>query len=71
MKMSEKRVVKSPEIYVRDSGLVHMLLGIGSYEELLSSPKCGASGKSFALENHLSAVPERTHASFYRTAAGA
>jgi predicted AAA+ superfamily ATPase len=66
-----KRLVKSPKIYVRDSGLVHALLGLRSYQELLGHPVCGASWEGFVLENLLFAAPERTHACFYRTAAGA
>lgn len=66
-----KRLVKSPKVYVRDSGLVHALLGVRSYEELLGHPVCGASWESFVIENLLAAAPERTRASFYRTAAGA
>ena len=66
-----KRLVKSPKVYVRDSGLVHTLLGVRSYEELLGHPVCGASWEGFVLENLLCAAPERTLASFYRTTAGA
>lgn len=66
-----KRLVKSPKVYVRDSGLVHALLGVRSYEELLGHPVCGASWEGFVIENLLAVAPERTRASFYRTAAGA
>jgi hypothetical protein len=66
-----KRLVKSPKVYVRDCGLVHALLGLRSYEDLLGHPVCGASWEGFVLENLLFAAPERTLASFYRTAVGA
>jgi hypothetical protein len=66
-----KRLVKSPKVYVRDSGLVHALLGIRTYNDLAGHPVAGNSWEGFAIENLLSAAPERTSASFYRTAAGA
>ncbi|MHB1567338.1 MAG: ATP-binding protein [Acidiferrobacter sp.] len=66
-----KRLVKSPKVYVRDSGLVHALLGIGDYNELAGHPVIGASWEGFVIENLLSVVPDRTSASFYRTSAGA
>jgi len=46
----KKRQVKSPKIYYRDTGLLHYQLGIGSYHELLSHPKIGASWEGFAIE---------------------
>ena len=66
-----KRLVKSPKIYVRDSGLVHALLAIEDYNELAGHPVVGPSWEGFVIENLLAAVPSRTTASFYRTAAGA
>jgi len=66
-----KRLVKSPKIYVRDSGLVHALLAIEDYNELSGHPVVGPSWDGFVIENLLAAVPSRTTASFYRTAAGA
>lgn len=66
-----KRLVKSPRIYVRDSGLVHTLLGLGTMEELLGHPVAGASWEGFVIETLLAAAPPDTQASFYRTAAGA
>ena len=66
-----KRLVKSPKIYVRDSGLVHALLGLEDYNELAGHPVVGPSWEGFVIENLLAAVPSRTTASFYRTAAGA
>jgi len=66
-----KRLVKSPRVYVRDSGLVHALLGIDDRDALLGHPVAGASWEGFVVENILRAAPDRVKASFYRTAAGA
>lgn len=66
-----KRLVKSPKVYVRDSGLVHALLGIEDYNALAGHPVVGASWEGFVIENLLSVLPDRTQASFYRTSAGA
>jgi predicted AAA+ superfamily ATPase len=66
-----KRLVKSPKTYVRDSGLLHALLNIETMDELFSHPVVGASWEGFVIENILSILPPRAHASFYRTAAGA
>lgn len=68
---SGKRLVKSPKTYVRDSGLVHALLGIGDHNTLAGHPVVGASWEGFVIENLLTVVPPRTMASFYRTSAGA
>ena len=66
-----KRLVKSPKVYVRDSGLVHALLGIEDHNALAGHPVAGASWEGFVIENLLAAVPPATAASFYRTQAGA
>jgi len=66
-----KRLTKSPKIYIRDSGLVHALLGIRTFNELLSHPVVGQSFEGFVIENLLSAASDHTRASFYRTARGA
>lgn len=66
-----KRLVKSPKIYIRDSGLLHELLGIGNLEALAGHPVVGASWEGFVIENLISCVPPRTEAYFYRTNAGA
>lgn len=65
-----KRIVKSQKIYLRDSGVLHYLLGIDSRDELLGNPALGASWEGFALEETLTALgnPE---AWFWRTQAGA
>lgn len=66
-----KRLVKSPRVYVRDSGLLHALLGIGDYNSLAGHPVVGASWEGFVIENLLSDLPYKTQSNFYRTAAGA
>jgi predicted AAA+ superfamily ATPase len=66
-----KRLVKSPKIYVRDSGLLHALLALQDHNELSGHPVVGASWEGFVIENLLAAAPDRTLASFYRTSAGA
>jgi predicted AAA+ superfamily ATPase len=66
-----KRLVKSPRVYVRDSGLLHALLNIAKYEDLLGHPVVGASWEGFVTENLIQAAPEGTQANFYRSAAGA
>jgi len=65
-----KRMVKSPKVFIRDSGLVHALLGLGTFNDLSGHPVAGASWEGFVIESLLAAAPERTLASFYRTAAG-
>ncbi len=66
-----KRLTKSPKTYIRDSGLVHALLGIEILDELMGHPVVGASWEGFVIENILGVAPARTQAYFYRTAAGA
>ena len=66
-----KRLVKSPKTYVRDSGLLHALLGIQDANTLAGHPVVGSSWEGFVIENILAAAPEHAKASFYRTADGA
>ena len=66
-----KRLVKSPKVFVRDSGIVHALLGIADHNALSGHPVVGASWEGFVIENLIAAAPARTIPSFYRTAAGA
>jgi predicted AAA+ superfamily ATPase len=66
-----KRLVRSPKVYVRDSGLVHALLGLADKEAVLGHPVAGPSWEGMAIENLLAAAGPRTHASFYRTSHGA
>ncbi len=66
-----KRLVKTPKIYLRDSGLVHALLDIERKETLLSHPVLGASWEGFCIENLLCCAPANVQGYFYRTSAGA
>lgn len=66
-----KRLVKSPKVYVRDSGLVHALLGIPNHETLLSHPVLGQSWECFVIENLIAAAPGTVEPHFYRTSGGA
>ena len=66
-----KRLVKAPKVYVRDSGIVHALLGLRDKETLLGHPVVGSSWEGFVIGTLLAAAPLETEASFYRTAAGA
>jgi hypothetical protein len=66
-----KRLVKSPKVYVRDSGLVHALLSIEDKEALLAHPVVGASWEGFVIENVLGSRPPGVTAHFYRTSGGA
>jgi len=68
---TSKRLVKSPRIYLRDSGLLHHLLGLGTMEQLLGYSRMGASWEGFVIENIIASIPEGTRASFFRSAAGA
>lgn len=70
-----KRLVKTPKVYVRDSGLVHALLGIPDKEALLAHPVVGSSWECFVIENLLAAAQGcgtgDVQAHFYRTGGGA
>jgi uncharacterized protein len=66
-----KRLVRSPKVYVRDSGLLHTLLGIRDLEALLGHPVVGSSWEGMVIENILSTVPANTQAWFYRISVGA
>ncbi|MGM0562375.1 MAG: ATP-binding protein [Pseudomonadota bacterium] len=68
---TKKRLVKSPRLYVRDSGLLHALLGIEDHNDLFGHPVVGASWEGFVIENLLAVAPRGAKASFYRTSAGA
>ena len=67
----KKRLVKSPKVYLRDSGLLHALLRIGSIDDLLGHPIAGTSWEGWVIEQALAASGTQSSASFYRTTAGA
>jgi uncharacterized protein len=66
-----KRLVRSPKVYVRDSGLVHALLSVADKEALLGHPVVGASWEGMVIENLLSILGDQALATFYRTNNGA
>jgi uncharacterized protein len=65
-----KRLVKSPKVYVRDSGIAHALLGIRDKEALLGHPVVGQTWESFVTESLIAVAPDGTEAHFYRTSNG-
>jgi len=65
-----KRLVKSPKIYIRDSGIVHALLAIRDEDMLFAHPIIGASWEGFVVENLLTVAQEEVRGYFYRTSAG-
>lgn len=66
-----KRLIKSPKLYVRDSGVTHALLGLKDRDAVLGHPVAGPSWEGFVIECLLASAPASTRASFYRTSAGA
>jgi len=65
-----KRLVRTPKLYLRDSGLLHNLLGIETYDDLLAHPQAGESWEGFVIEQLIAAHPRwRPH--FLRTSNGA
>ena len=67
----KKRLVKSPKIFIRDSGMLHYLLGISSYQQLLGHPQAGYSWVGFVIQQILAVLPGDMRPYFYRTAGGA
>ncbi len=67
----KKRLVKSPKIYLRDSGLLHTLLRIQDQESLLGNPCAGASWEGWVIEQIQNLIPRTWRMFFYRTSAGA
>jgi predicted AAA+ superfamily ATPase len=67
----KKRIVKSPKVYLRDSGLLHTLFNIESREELLGHPIAGHSWEGFVIEQIINILSKKFNPYFYRTSAGA
>ena len=67
----KKRLVKSPKVYIRDTGLLHTMLKIYSYDDLHANPVLGASWEGFCLEQILALKPPKYDAYFYRTQSAA
>jgi len=66
----KKRLVKSPKVYLRDSGILHALLDIEGYDSLLANPIAGASWEGFVIENIITGQ-KRWKPTFLRTSNGA
>lgn len=66
-----KRLVRSPKVYVRDSGLAHALLGLADKEAVLGHPVAGPSWEGLVIENLTAVAGRQAEASFYRTSGGA
>jgi len=66
-----KRLVKAPKVYLRDSGLVHALLGLENLNDLAGHPVCGMSYEGFCIDNLLAATKDSVTPYTYRTHAGA
>jgi len=67
----KKRLVKTPKIYIGDSGIVHTLLGINTFDDLMRHTTIGTSWEGFCMEQILNQIPRGWDAFFYRTQAGA
>jgi predicted AAA+ superfamily ATPase len=65
-----KRLVKTPKVYVRDSGIAHALLGLGDLDAVLGHPVVGGSYEGFVLETLIGALPPNVSPHFYRTSDG-
>ncbi|MFO0268641.1 MAG: DUF4143 domain-containing protein [Cyclobacteriaceae bacterium] len=68
---TNKRLVKSPKVYVRDSGLLHAMLGLSTYTDLLGHPVAGGSWEGFVIEQITAVMPPSLRAFYYRTHHGA
>ena len=68
---TKKRLVKSPKVYIRDSGIMHYLSGIENFDQLLGHPRRGASWEGFVIEQIITMLPVNRNAYFYRTHDGA
>ncbi len=68
---AKKRLVKAPKVYIRDTGLLHLLLNVRSDDELHGHPAIGSSWEGFVIEQILAIMPESWQHFFYRTAVGA
>ena len=66
-----KRLVKSPKVYIRDSGVVHSLLGIADLDGLLGHPIAGMTWEGLVIESLIACAPREWEPAFYRTSAGA
>jgi predicted AAA+ superfamily ATPase len=68
---SAKRIIKSPKIYIRDSGVVNYLLGITTYNDFLSHPNAGGIWEGYVIQQIKAVMPYNVNMSYYRTGHGA
>jgi uncharacterized protein len=68
---AKKRLIKSPKVYIRDTGILHRLLNIPDYDALLGHPVVGASWEGYVIEQIFQRLPQNLELYFYRTQAGA
>lgn len=66
----KKRLVKTPKVYIRDTGILHQLLGIPSLFELAGNPMLGASWETYVIEQISAILPDWAELYFYRTHQG-
>lgn len=66
-----KRLVRTPKVYVRDSGIAHALLGLTDFDDVVGHPVAGGSWEGWVIENLLAVAPPATSAFYYRTSSGA
>lgn len=66
-----KRLIKSPRVYVRDTGILHALLGLQTLDDVLAHPVAGAGWEGLVIETAHATMPDGTQAQFYRSGAGA
>jgi uncharacterized protein len=68
---SAKRLVRTPKVYLRDTGILHALLGLAKEDQILGHPVAGSSWEGLVIENLINATPLGANAWFYRSSAGA
>lgn len=68
---AKKRLIKSPKVYIRDTGILHRLLNITSFDHLQGHPGIGASWEGYVIEQIYQSLPDGLEIFFYRTQAGA
>lgn len=66
-----KRLIRTPKVYVRDTGMLHYLLGITTFDLLMGHPQAGNSWEGFVVQQIMANLPASLTPYFYRTAAGA
>jgi uncharacterized protein len=67
----KKRLVKSPKVYIRDSGILHAILNVNSNDELINNPIAGSSFEGWVIEQTIASIPQSWESYFYRSSGGA